>query len=88
MSKKSKRITFTVVAPEANEVVLSGSFNNWSETADPMKKDETGTWKKIKMLPKDTYEYKFIVDGTWICDPNCPDIICDAQGTKNNKIVV
>jgi hypothetical protein len=53
-----------------------------------MKKDETGTWKKIKILPKGTYEYKFIVDGTWTCDPNCPDIVCDDQGSENNMIVV
>lgn len=88
MSKKIKRVIFTVVAPEADNVVLSGSFNNWSENADPMKKDETGTWKKIKMLPKDTYEYKFIVDGIWTCDPNCSDIVQDEQGSENNKIVV
>ncbi len=88
MSTKRKRVTFTVVAPEAVKVVLSGSFNNWSENADLMKKDETGTWKKIKMLPKGTYEYKFIVDGTWTCDPNCPDIVRDAQGSENNMIVV
>ncbi len=88
MSTKRKRVTFTVVAPEAVKVVLSGSFNNWSENADLMKKDETGTWKKIKMLPKGTYEYKFIVDGTWTCDPNCPDIVRDAQGSENNTIVV
>ncbi|MFO7911437.1 MAG: glycogen-binding domain-containing protein [Desulfotignum sp.] len=88
MSKKRKRVIFTVVAPEADKVVLSGSFNNWSESADPMKKDETGTWKKIKILPKDTYEYKFIVDGTWTCDPNNPDIVCDEQGAENNRIIV
>jgi len=45
-------------------------------------------WKKTKILPKGTHEYKFIVDGEWTCDPNCPDIVCDAQGTENNIIVV
>lgn len=85
---KKKRVTFTVIAPEAEHVVLSGTFNNWSENADPMKKDETGTWKKIKMLPKGTYEYKFIVDGTWTCDPNCSDIVYNQQGNENNVIVI
>ncbi len=85
---KKKRVTFKVFAPEAQQVVLAGSFNKWSQDLDAMKKDETGTWKKIKILPKGTYEYKFIVDGTWTCDPNCPDIVCDDQGSENNMIVV
>ncbi len=85
---KKKRVLFKVFAPEAGKVMLSGTFNKWSQNSDAMKKDETGTWKKTKMLPKGTHEYKFIVDGEWTCDPNCPDIVCDAQGSENNKIVV
>lgn len=88
MAEKKKRVVFKVFAPEAQKVVLAGSFNKWSQDSDAMKKDETGTWKKIKILPKGTYEYKFIVDGTWTCDPNCPDIVYDAQGSENNRIVV
>ena len=86
--KKKKRVIFKVFAPDAQKVVLAGSFNKWSQDSDAMKKDETGTWKKIKMLPKGTYEYKFIVDGEWTCDPNCPDVVCDDQGSENNQIVV
>ena len=86
--KKKKRVIFKVFAPDAQKVVLAGSFNKWSQDSDAMKKDETGTWKKTKMLPKGTYEYKFIVDGEWTCDPNCGDVVCDDQGSENNQIVV
>jgi 1,4-alpha-glucan branching enzyme len=86
--KKKKRVMFKVFAPDAQKVVLAGSFNRWSRDSDAMKKDETGIWKKIKILPKGTYEYKFIVDGEWTCDPNCPDIVQDVQGLENNQIVV
>jgi 1,4-alpha-glucan branching enzyme len=86
--KKKKRVIFKVFAPDAQKVILAGSFNKWSRDSDAMKKDETGTWEKIKILPKGTHEYKFIVDGKWTCDPNCPDIVCDSQGTENNMIVV
>lgn len=85
---KKKRVIFRAFAPEARKVLLAGSFNNWSPESDAMKKDETGTWRKIKILPEGTYEYKFIVDGEWTCDPNCPDIVRDAQGMENNMIVV
>ncbi len=87
MTEKKKRITFKVVAPDAKEVFLSGTFNKWSQSADPMKKDETGTWKKIKMLPKGTHEYKFIVDGVWTCDPTSTDVVTNMEGTENNVIV-
>jgi 5'-AMP-activated protein kinase regulatory beta subunit len=86
--KKKKRVIFRVFAPEAQKVMLSGTFNQWSQDVDPMKKDETGTWEKIKILPKGTHQYKFIVDGEWTCDPNCPDVVCDDQGAENNQIVV
>ena len=86
--KKKKRVIFKVFAPEAQKVILAGNFNKWSRDSDAMKKDETGTWKKIKILPKGTYEYKFIVDGKWTCDPNCPDVVCDDHGAENNQIVV
>ena len=48
MASKKRRIEFKIFAPDARQVLLSGTFNQWSEDTDPMKKDNTGTWKKIK----------------------------------------
>ena len=58
---KAKRIEFKVFAPQAEKIYLCGSFNNWSESSDPMKKDSTGTSKKIKMLLEGTHEYKYLM---------------------------
>ena len=88
MAGKKKRVEFRILAPEAETIHLSGSFNGWSEHADFMKKDQTGTWQKIKMLPKGKYEYKFIIDGTWTLDPNCAETACNQYGTHNNIIEV
>lgn len=88
MTEKKMRVEFKIMAPDAEQVRLSGNFNEWSEGSDPMKKDKTGTWKKIRMLPQGTYEYKFIVDGTWTLDPNCPDKCFNQYGTENNVIEV
>jgi 1,4-alpha-glucan branching enzyme len=63
MNQRAKRIEFKVFAPQAEKVYLCGSFNNWSESSDPMKKDSTGTWKKIKMLSADPM--KKDSTGTW-----------------------
>ena len=53
---------------DANNVVLSGSFNNWRTAELAMNKTEKG-WKIDYMLPQGNYEYKFIVDGNWMTDP-------------------
>jgi len=86
MKRKSKRVEFKIFAPHAENVHLCGSFNNWSESSDPMKKDSTGTWKKIKMLPEGTHEYKFLVDGEWTLDPACPETTSNEFGTENNVL--
>ena len=53
-----------------------------------MKRDKTGTWKKVKMLLQGIYEYKFIVDGEWMLDPGCGDTAPNQHGTFNNVIEV
>ncbi|NQX93222.1 MAG: hypothetical protein HRT74_14065, partial [Flavobacteriales bacterium] len=55
----------------AHEVILSGSFNNWAPREVPMTKTTTG-WEIDYVLPPGNYEYKFVVDGTWITDPHNP----------------
>jgi 1,4-alpha-glucan branching enzyme len=52
----------------ANQIILSGSFNNWRTSELVMEKTPNG-WKLNYMLPQGNYEYKFIVDGNWITDP-------------------
>jgi Glycogen recognition site of AMP-activated protein kinase len=52
----------------ADKVYISGSFNNWSTNQDPMKPNNTGWTKDLKLKPG-KYAYKFIADGKWIPDP-------------------
>jgi 5'-AMP-activated protein kinase regulatory beta subunit len=85
MKQRAKRIEFKVFAPWAEKVYLCGSFNNWSESSDPMKKDSTGTWKKIKMLSEGIHEYKYLVDGDWTLDPECRTTP-NEFGTENNVV--
>ncbi|MBN1144194.1 MAG: glycogen-binding domain-containing protein [Bacteroidales bacterium] len=55
----------------ARQVVLSGSFNNWSTNELPMNKQADG-WSLDYVMAPGNYEYKFIVDGNWIPDPENP----------------
>ncbi|UCF30970.1 MAG: glycogen-binding domain-containing protein [bacterium] len=86
MAAKRKRVEFKILAPQAEKVLLAGTFNQWSSSTDPMRRDSTGTWKKIKLLPHGRHEYKFIVDGMWTLDPGCPDTVPNQHGTQNNLI--
>lgn len=55
----------------AKSVALSGSFNNWRTNELFMNKTATG-WEFPYVLGPGNYEYKFLVDGTWISDPENP----------------
>ncbi len=64
-----KTITFELPGYlNAKDVYLSGSFNNWEETALPMQKSIDG-WTLDLPLPPGKHYYKFIVDNNWIVDP-------------------
>lgn len=55
----------------AKKVILSGTFNRWDESGFKMKPTKNG-WNVTLQLRPDVYEYKFIIDGNWIIDPQNP----------------
>jgi 1,4-alpha-glucan branching enzyme len=85
---KMKRATFSIHAPEAEEVFLLGDFNHWDPVKHPMKKDKSDVWKKGIMVSPGRYEYKFLVDGQWWNDPNNQDFCFNCFGTMNNVVVI
>ncbi len=87
-TRGKRRITFTLEAPEATAVFITGDFNGWDENAAPMKRTTDGLYQKILMLSPGRYEYKFKIDGRWLCDPGNP-LQCDNRhGTMNSVVVV
>jgi 1,4-alpha-glucan branching enzyme len=83
-----RRVTFSVTAQEANEVILMGDFNHWNPKTHPMKKDESGKWMKTVIIPPGRYEYKFLVDGNWLEDPLNNVFCINCHGTHNSVILV
>lgn len=83
---KNRRVTFSLEATEAEEVILMGNFNNWSLKKHPMKRDENGMWNKTVALSPGKYEYKFLVDGQWREDPRNDHLCPNCFGTYNSII--
>ncbi|MCM8800833.1 MAG: AAA family ATPase [Candidatus Omnitrophica bacterium] len=67
---KLKEISFSLFAPEANEVYLAGDFNNWKIDKDARMQQINGTWIKKLRLKAGIYHYRFVIDGRWVEDPN------------------
>ncbi|MBA3052365.1 MAG: hypothetical protein FP827_04660, partial [Candidatus Omnitrophica bacterium] len=79
---------FTCSAPTANKVVLAGSFNNWSQDANPMRKNAAGIWSVIAPLATGAHQYKFVVDGNWITDSANSNTADDGVGGVNSVVTV
>ena len=67
--KAAGGIRFTYTDPNAGGVSWAGEFNGWSTSAAPMTKDAKGVWSVVVPLPAGEHQYKFVVDGQWIADP-------------------
>ncbi|HTH14372.1 MAG TPA: glycogen-binding domain-containing protein [Spirochaetia bacterium] len=83
------QITFTFKDDTDSEVGVIGSFDNWTVPGEAMTKNAAGLWEKaIKAAPTDEITYKFYSKGTWMVDPDAPDLKDDGYGGHNGLIVV
>ena len=78
-----KRVTFSLSAPDAAAVTVTGSFCNWETNSAALTKGPDGVWKKIILLAPGRYEYRFLVDGEWRDDPTAAERTANEFGTEN-----
>jgi len=88
-----KAITFRLYAPEAENVSIAGSFNDWNVSSHPMKrsqKRENGYiyWLLPMRLQPGIYQYLFFVDGQYRNDPASNQYIPNEFGSLNNVVEV
>lgn len=80
---------FRYFNPDAKSVFLVGDFNNWSPNADAMKDlNGDGHWSLFYPLRPGTYQYKFVVDGRWLPDPDNPNSEPDGFDDINSVVVI
>lgn len=87
-SKPVCKVTFSILAKDAKEVSVVGSFNEWDAQAAPLKKLKNGTFKGTLNLDKDSsYEYKYIVDGEYINDDAADAYAWNDYASADNGVI-
>lgn len=85
----AKSVTFTVHAEKGKAVYVAGEFNKWNPTAKKMAyKAKEGIYAATLKLAAGTYQYKFVIDGTWCADPENVEAVPNDQGTFNSVLTV
>lgn len=82
-------VRFVLVAPDAKEVSLAGTFNQWDAHATPLVRTSTnGVWTATLTLPAGQHQYAFVVDGArWVPDPAAP-AVDDGFGRRNSVLTL
>lgn len=88
-SKPICKVTFVVPAKDAHTVSVAGEFNEWSTQAHTLKKLKNGTFKGSINLPKDqTFEFKYVVDGSWTTENEADGLHWNDYAYSNNSVLV
>lgn len=69
---KLTEIVFSVAAPDAKEVYVTGDFNHWKLDDKSRMQADNGRWLKKLNLKPGRFHYRFVVDGKWEEDPDNP----------------
>ena len=81
--RKKGTMQFSVAVPNgAKEVAVAGDFTSWKPLA--LKKQKNGCFAVTTALPAGVYEYRFIVDGQWMSDPDHSHWAPNPFGTFNS----
>jgi len=79
---------FSLRAPGAQTVFVTGSFNDWSLDESCRMANNNGTWELKMPLKPGVYKYQFIVDGKWQEDPANTSTERNSFGDINSLIEV
>jgi 1,4-alpha-glucan branching enzyme len=80
---KSGTVQF-IIKPSngAKKIQVAGDFSDWRPV--DMRKQKSGAFAATVPVPPGSHEYKFILDGQWIVDPDNNAWACNPFGTLNS----
>jgi 1,4-alpha-glucan branching enzyme len=83
-SGKSIPVRLVLLAPDAKDVHVAGSFNAWSPDQVQLERSDNGLFHAVIHLPSGRYEYMFVIDGErWVTDPTAALAVDDGFGNRN-----
>jgi len=84
-----RQIVFTLEAPVNSSVLIAGDFNKWvPEALNLGVSHGRPVWRSAIRLISGSYEYKYLVDGKWIVDPENSNTVLTDTGNMNSVINV
>lgn len=82
-------VEFILEQSGAEQVYIAGDFNDWRPASLRMiGSPEAGLWEKRIVLSAGRHEYKFIVDGQWVHDPEAKHNVPNIYGSLNSILEV
>lgn len=83
------RVKFVLEYPGAKRVYVAGDFNDWNPEAKRMRRAPRGRDIFVTFLELDPglHQFKYVVDGEWVCDPRCPKAK-NEEGVENSVMEV
>jgi 1,4-alpha-glucan branching enzyme len=85
-ANQSVRLEF--IHPTAKSVSVAGTFNDWRPGATEMVSVGDGRWLKELVLAPGAYEYRLVVDGEWMPDPQASETASNPFGENNSVLRV
>src|SRR6266700_3400747 len=83
----TNHISLELVKPEAKQVCVAGSFNEWKPEKTPLSRTGNGRWVGDLSVKPGRYEYLFVVDGQWLPDPNARESVQNPFGGQNSVLI-
>jgi 1,4-alpha-glucan branching enzyme len=84
--QKQGTFKFSVKANGSKKVAVAGDFTKWQPVE--MRKQKDGSYSATVPLAAGSHEYKFILDGQWVVDPDNNAWSLNPYGTLNSVVQV
>lgn len=74
--------------PNARTVTVAGTFNGWHPELTPLRRVRQDEWVAELALAEGVYEYRFVVDGQWVDDPDARQFVPNGFGSRNSLLEI
>ena len=82
-------VRFTQPGDRSHLFFVAGEFNRWSATATPLRYDVgLGAHEALVQIPPGRYQYRLVINGTWLADPYNQQKRLNEYGEPNSLLVV